>query len=103
MASSGGGKEAMVTIQDLIPVGSVVTLRGARKKCVIIGIMQSRDDDVKERVYDYLGVPYPEGYLGDGSCLAFDHEDVDDIVWRGYENPERGRFLEAIAEILQKN
>lgn len=86
-------------MKDLLPAGSVVLLNGASKKLIIIGILQVKPDT--DRIYDYLGVPYPEGYIGDTNNFLFDHEDVNDVIFRGYENPERKAFIGAM-EILCK-
>ena len=59
-----GGK----ALKDLLPVGSVVRLKNAVRKAVIMGYMQQvnpKDSPgQKPEVYDYMAVPYPEGYLG---------------------------------------
>ena len=46
-------------MKELLPIGSVVTLQGTAKKVMIIGILQMQQESGK--LYDYLGVPYPEG------------------------------------------
>ena len=48
-------------MKNLLPIGSVVLLKDATKKLVIIGILQVNPSENK--IYDYLGVPYPEGYV----------------------------------------
>lgn len=52
-------------MKDLLPVGSIVLLKGGVKKTVIIGVLQVSEENPEE-MYDYIGVPYPEGYLGGG-------------------------------------
>ena len=49
-------------MKDLLPIGSVVLLKEATKKLVIIGVLQVNPNENK--IYDYLAVPYPEGYIG---------------------------------------
>lgn len=49
-------------MKDLLPIGSVVLLKDATKKLVIIGVLQVNAE--QNKMYDYLAVPYPEGYLG---------------------------------------
>lgn len=84
---------------DLLPVGSVVMLEGGSKKTVIMGILQFNLDE-QDKVYDYLGVPYPEGYIGSGSSYFFNHDSITEIFFRGYENQERQDML-AILEQIQ--
>ena len=45
----------------LLPIGSVITLTDAEKKLMVIGTEVEREDD--ENIYDYVGVPFHEGYI----------------------------------------
>lgn len=81
-------------MKDLLPVGSVVLLKDATKKLMIIGILQVKPEENK--VYDYLGVPYPEGYVGSDNNFLFNHTDINDVIFTGYTNPERDIFLKAL-------
>ena len=47
--------------KQLLPNGSVVTLKGATKKLMTIGIEVEMEGD--EKTYDYIAIPYPEGYI----------------------------------------
>ncbi|MCD7752480.1 MAG: DUF4176 domain-containing protein [Lachnospiraceae bacterium] len=65
---------------------------------MIIGIMQS-DRGRKKKNYDYLGELYPEGHLGEGvHQYLFNHEDIDEIIFRGYEDDERAKFLKSLSD-----
>ena len=85
---------------EYLPVGSVVLLEGGKKKTIIMGILQM-DAETPERVYDYLGVPYPEGYLGQGSSYLFDHSDIAQLVYCGYNDAERQGFMQSIDALCQ--
>lgn len=87
-------------IKDLLPVGSIVLLENGEKRLMINGIMQSEaNGDGKE--YDYLGVLYPEGHIGDQFQYLFNHEDIKELVFRGYEDEERTAFLEKLSKIYE--
>lgn len=66
-------------MKNLLPIGSVVLLKDATKKLVIIGILQVNPSENK--IYDYLGVPYPEGYVGSDNNFLFNHSDINDIIF----------------------
>lgn len=85
-------------IKDLLPVGSVVLLKGGIKKLVIMGIKQA-DADKPDIEYDYAGVMYPEGYLGNDTLYLFNHADINDIIFTGYTNPERDEFLSEVEKL----
>ena len=87
-------------MKDLLPIGSVVLLKDATKKLVIIGVLQVNAE--QNKMYDYLAVPYPEGYLGADNNYLFNQGDINDIIFRGYTNPERDIFIEALNILYSK-
>lgn len=76
-------------IEELLPIGSVVKLRNAEKKVMIQGIMLNVD----EKYFDYAGVLYPEGFMGEGSQLAFQAEDIETLLFCGFIDAERQIFV----------
>lgn len=87
------GKGAMTMYSKLLPIGSIVLLKKASKKLMITGI-KPRKKDEPSVIYDYIGVLYPEGYLSNDYNFLFNHEDIIDVVFIGYQNPERTEFIE---------
>lgn len=91
----------MKNLQELLPIGSVVLLKDAIKKLMIIGMCQNvqRENQVVN-TYDYIGVLYPEGFLNLDSMMLFNHEQINDVVFTGYENLEREEFVSHICNEL---
>lgn len=87
-------------LEKLLPIGSVVLLKGGIKKLVVIGVKQISEEE-PDKEYDYIGVLYPEGFLGKDALYVFNHSDINDIIFRGYENPERAEFLDTLEKIYQ--
>ena len=87
-------------ISDLLPVGSIVLLKEGEKKLMVCGIKQS-DASGDGREYDYLGVLYPEGHIGDQFQYLFNHEDIAEIFFRGYQDQERDEFLTKLAALYE--
>lgn len=87
-------------MKDYLPIGSIVLLQGATKKTMIIGILHMKEAG-NERIYDYLGVPYPEGFMGKSSAYLFDHEHIENVIFVGYSDPERQNFIEFISHIYK--
>ena len=87
-------------IKDLLPIGSVVLLKNGRKKVMIFGIKQT--DQSSNIEYDYIGVLYPEGNMGEGSQFLFNHTDIDEFFFRGFENDEREHFIHNLAEFYKE-
>lgn len=87
-------------VEKILPIGSVVRLNGGIKRLMIFGILQKNgDDDGTE--YDYVGVAYPEGSIGMESHFLFNDADIEEIVFRGYEDIERQTFINILEEALK--
>lgn len=88
-------------MKEFLPIGSVVLLHGAQKKLVITGILQFNEKD-KSVLYDYQGVLYPEGHMGENSVYLFNQEAISDVIFTGYDNPERQTFLKALDAVYEE-
>lgn len=86
-------------IKGLLPIGSVVLLNDATKKIMIFGVKQTDADTAEE--YDYIGVMYPEGNLGGETQILFNHEDIQEIFFRGYEDEERDEFINNLSNYYE--
>lgn len=83
-------------VKELLPIGSVVLLKGGKKRLMIYGIKQT--DNATEIEYDYISVLYPEGNMGVAGQYLFNHEDIEQVYFKGYEEEEREEFLENLSE-----
>lgn len=90
-----------MNIKDLLPIGSVVLLKEGQKKLMIFGVKQM-DSEVREE-YDYIGVMYPEGNVGIEGQYLFNHENIDQIFFKGYEDEERDTFISALDQYYTEN
>lgn len=86
-----------MNIKKLLPIGSVVLLKEGKKRLMIYGILQKNKNEEKE--FDYVGVLYPEGHIGNKFQYLFNHEDIEEIVFRGFEDAERENFLEKLSQL----
>lgn len=85
----------------LLPIGSVVSLNKGNKKLMVIGVKQMESAN-PEKIYDYLGVVYPEGFVGENAVFLFDHKDILDIIYTGYKNSEYENFNVILSKIEEK-
>lgn len=83
----------------LLPIGSVVQLKEAEKKLMIIGVLQKNGDG---KTYDFMGCPYPEGVLDSESMYLFNHSDIKDVSFLGYDDIERQMFVKNLEKELNK-
>ncbi len=82
-------------VRELLPIGSVVLLKGGKRPLMIFGIKQSDMDTGTE--YDYIGVLYPEGNMSKETQFLFRHEDIEKVEFRGYEDEKREEFIRKLS------
>lgn len=87
-------------VRELLPIGSIVLLEEGIKKLMIYGVKQT--DNADGKLYDYIGVVYPEGNMGEGTQFLFNHENIDQIVFRGFEDREREIFIGKLDEFYKQ-
>ncbi|NWK68808.1 DUF4176 domain-containing protein [Bacillus paramycoides] len=80
---------------QLFPIGSIVILKEGTKKLMIFGRKQQVDTD-EVRKFDYMGCPYPEGYLNPDFTYLFNHDDIQEVISTGYEDQEERTFQENV-------
>ena len=87
--------------EKYLPLGSVVILKGASHNISIIGFCLSIKEK-NNRQYDYVGVPYPEGYLSKETLICFDHEDIEKVISIGYSNEDEKKFKNKLIEVVKE-
>ncbi len=88
-------------MKKLLPIGSVVKLEGGTKSLMIIGLYTLDKEENKE--YDYMGCPFPEGYIDSDTFFLFNHEDVVKVEFVGLINAETQAYMELMhREMLER-
>lgn len=87
--------------KNLLPIGTIVLLKGGIRKLMITGIKVASAEN-QDRVYDYIGVLYPEGFMGEQGNFMFNHSEINDVIYMGYTNPERDDFINFLEEQSDK-
>lgn len=83
----------------LLPIGTVVLLKNSTKKLMIMGFAQVSAND-PQKVYDYVGCVFPEGYLGPDKTYLFDSSQIEKIYAVGYQDEEQMAFKTKIDAAL---
>lgn len=91
-----------MNIEELLPIGSIVQIKNSEKRLMIFGIKQSGIVESENVEADYIGVLYPEGNMGLQYQYLFNHDDIEEIVYRGFEDSERDIFVDQLAEIYRQ-
>ena len=79
---------------DLLPIGSVVLLKGANKRVMILSRIQAPADTGV--IYDYASCPYPEGIVDPENIIFFNRDDIERVYFIGFQDPEELRYREQV-------
>ena len=88
-------------INGLLPIGSVVLLENSKKKVMVVGLAQ-RSAQNPGRIYDYVGVVFPEGFLDASKMILFNNNNIDQVFMIGYQDAEELSFKMRMDEALRK-
>lgn len=72
-------------MKTILPIGTVVQLQEAEKSLMIIGSLQATEDGTE---YDYIGVPFPEGFIDEDTFFLFNSDDIEKVHFVGCVNAE---------------
>ena len=86
---------------NILPIGSVVLLKEATKRIMITGYA-SVSPDTGDKVYDYSGCVYPEGFVDYDEVFVFDHSQIQEVFFLGYRDQEQIEFMGKL-EVELKN
>jgi len=84
--------------EKFLPIGTVVMLTGGTKRAMITGFCAVGDGN--EKIYDYSGCIYPEGFLSSNQVCLFDHEQIAQVYFIGLIDEEEKTFKQKLNEIL---
>lgn len=85
-------------MKDLLPIGSVVLLKGGTKRVMIYGRMQRQVDNNK--LWDYVACYYPEGNTDPDKSFLFDQEQIERVFFIGFQDDEEFQYKSYLAEKL---
>ncbi len=86
--------------EKFLPIGTVVMLKGGKKRAMITGFCSIPSED-KTKMYDYSGCIYPEGFISSSQTLLFNHDQIDEVFYLGLIDDEEKKFKEKLNEALK--
>lgn len=84
---------------QFLPLGSIVLLKDATKTIMITGYMQKTVGE--DKLYDYAGCLYPEGFISADKNLLFNNDQIQEAIFTGYECDESKEFINKIGKIKE--
>ena len=82
---------------EYLSLGSIIILKGSVKKIMIISRGMVTVPNETPVFFDYGGVTYPEGLVGD-QILYFNHENIVKVVFSGYSDDDEQMMVDNINE-----
>lgn len=77
-------------MKEFLPLGSVVLLKGANKRLMICGRIQS--NVATGEVFDYSACYYPEGLISSKEVFMFNNDNIDKVFFIGFQDTEEFKF-----------
>lgn len=82
-----------------LPIGTVVMLKEGTKRVMITGFC-SMPKDNPDKMFDYSGCLFPEGYITSDQVALFNHDQIAEISHMGLNDEEEKRFKESLKGML---
>ena len=87
---------------DFLPLGSVVVLKGGAQRVIIVGRGLNVVHDGENYFFDYGGVPYPNGLVGDRMAY-FNHDAIGRVFFEGYRDDQDEILVNRLNEYIEEN
>lgn len=84
--------------ERFLPIGTVVMLNGGTKEvmitsyCIFPTNAEYKDGEIKKaerKMYEYGGCTYPEGMINSNLICAFNHDQIAEVLYMGYETDKQ--------------
>ena len=79
--------------EKYLPLGTVCLLNGGKKFVMVNGYLG---------VGNYIGVIYPVGAISSDVNLLFNHEQIEKVIFRGFESDECKEFLNEMKNVSKE-
>ena len=87
---------------DLLPIGTVVLLESILQPVMIYGRLQQQADQ-DEKVWEYVACPYPQGHISDETNVFFNHVQIKQVIFKGFESEGEKIMKEKLLSIQTRN
>lgn len=100
--------------ERFLPIGTVVMLKGGKKPVMVTSfcifptgteIKDNQEVAAEKKIFEYGGCPYPEGMIDSNLACAFNHDQIEKILFEGYtteEHKELSKLLNGGYEIYKQ-
>lgn len=91
--------------ERFLPIGTVVLLKGGKKYVMVtsycifpnkVQIKEGKPIQPEKKMYEYGGCVYPEGIIDTSMSCAFNHNQIDKIIYMGYESEDQKKLSQIL-------
>lgn len=87
----------------MLPLGSIVYLKNGESMLMVTNrAVVIEDNENKVKIFEYEGCIYPVG-ASEKSTYFFNEDNIEKMVFKGYEDDEEKRFQRVYQEWKEKN
>ena len=79
----------------LLPIGTIVRVKGARVPFMIAGYFPE-DQSVSGYYYDYSAFPYPIGFSSTIEATFMNETEIEGIIAMGYQDEEQMEYVKKL-------
>lgn len=83
-----------------LPIGTIVLLKEGTHKVMITGYYAKMEEN---KIFDYIGVMWPEGTVSFDKTLLFNHADIVQIINQAYTDDEQKNFMVQLSELAKQS
>lgn len=83
---------------QLLPIGTVVVLDFVGQAVMIYGRKQKQAGE--DKIWDYVACPYPQGHIADDTNVFFQHDQIGQVVFKGFETEGEMKLKNKLNEIF---
>ena len=87
-------------MRALLPLGSVVSIRGHDSLVMICGRLQL--DHPTKKVYDYFACDHPLGIVDSAQGLLFNDDAIEKIFYVGFQDIEELSYQQSLMEYIRQ-
>jgi hypothetical protein len=81
-----------------LPIGTICRLKNGNKYVMVTGFCPVTGEENK--MYDYSGCIYPEGMISSDINLVFNNSQIEEIIFKGFENEEELVFKKQLENFV---
>ena len=86
--------------EKYLPLGTVVMLKGGTKRVMITGFCTVAQEN-QEKMFDYSGCIFPEGFIQSNQVCLFDHEQIEKVYHLGLIDDEEKEFKNNLKAVIE--